>query len=239
MLTKRISIALLSLFISMAAFAAEKDLEKDITMVSYEQSWGDREGALSLKNNTDEEVTSLSFIIIYLDMSGKDLDYKEFSQNVSIAPGMTRKLDIPAYESGRMYHYYKSDGLSRSTPFKIRFQLKDYHVAEEKTASIEERIESIDEIPLGEYIFGRSDDNGNGGGALFSVATAVILLPFFGIVIGFFILVAVMAWKRHRSVFGWLLLSLIIMPLMAIIILLVIGPKNVRNDNLESHYVRE
>ena len=48
-----------------------------------------------------------------------------------------------------------------------------------------------------------------------------------------------MAWKRHRSVFGWLLLSLIIMPLMAIIILLVIGPKNGRKDDLESHYARE
>ncbi|MCR5713539.1 MAG: hypothetical protein K6F98_01230 [Bacteroidales bacterium] len=64
-------------------------------------------------------------------------------------------------------------------------------------------------------------------------------MPFFGIVIGIFILVGVMARKRRRSVFGWLLLSWLISPLMAILILLVIGPKNVRNDNVESHYARE
>ncbi len=248
MLTKRISIALLSLFLSVAAFAAEKDLEKDITMVSYEQSWSDYEGSLALKNNTGEEVRELSFMIIYLDMSGREMDYKEFSRDVSIAPGRTRKLNIPAYEYGRQYHYYTSEGISGNTSFKIRFQLKDYAVKQESAKSTGEGIDSVtehvgfwDEIPLDEYIWGRSDDGdrGNGGGALFSVATAVMLLPFFGIVIGIFILVGVMARKRRRSVFGWLLLSWLISPLMAILILLVIGPKNVRNDNVESHYARE
>ena len=35
MVAKRLTIALLSIIISVAAFAANKDLEKDITMVSY------------------------------------------------------------------------------------------------------------------------------------------------------------------------------------------------------------
>ena len=37
MVAKRFSIALLSIFLSVAVFAADKDLEKDIIMVSYEQ----------------------------------------------------------------------------------------------------------------------------------------------------------------------------------------------------------
>ena len=242
MLTKRITIVLLSLFLSVAAFAAEKDLEKDITMVSYEQSWSDYEGTLALKNNTGEEVRNLAFVIIYLDMSGKEMDYKEFTRNVNIAPGMTKKLDIPAYESGRNYHYYKSEGLFDNSSFKIRFKLKDYNAEQEKA-------ESIYDIPLGENMFGLPDDvdggnssnssNNNDGGVWSSVVATVLFLPFIGIVIGFFVLVGVMARKRNRSVLGWLLLCWLISPLMAILILLVIGPKNVRNDNVESHYARE
>ena len=52
MTTKRISIALLSIFVAVIAFAANKDLEEDITMVSYEQRWLDYNGTLALKNNS-------------------------------------------------------------------------------------------------------------------------------------------------------------------------------------------
>ena len=62
-------------------------------------------------------------------MSGNELDYEEFIRRVSIAPGMTKKLDIPAYEHGRNYHYYKSENMPGGSPsFKIKFQLKDYNV---------------------------------------------------------------------------------------------------------------
>ena len=86
----------------MVAFAANKDLENDITMVSYEQSWLDSKATLALKNNSSEEVNNVLFLIIYLDMSDNELDYEEFTKRVSIAPGMTKKLDIPAYEHDRI-----------------------------------------------------------------------------------------------------------------------------------------
>lgn len=54
MTSKRFTIALLSIFLSVIAWAADKDLEKDITMVSYEQSHMDAFGSLALKNNTGE-----------------------------------------------------------------------------------------------------------------------------------------------------------------------------------------
>ena len=63
MATKRISTALLSIFISVVAFAADKNLEKDITMVSYEQGWLDSSGTLALKNNSSEEVKNVVFLI--------------------------------------------------------------------------------------------------------------------------------------------------------------------------------
>ena len=212
MTTKRISIALLSIFISVVAFAANKDLENDITMVSYEQSWLDSKATLALRNNSSEEVKNVLFLIIYLDMSGNELDYEEFTRRVSIAPGMTRKLDIPAYEHDRNYHYYKSENMPGGSPsFKIKFKLKDYNVEDEVVE------ESIDDNPFSTYDYDSS--SGNEGGYVSIIAS----LLFISITIGLYVLVAVMAQKRNRNVVVWVLLSLFVTPLLMIITLLVIG----------------
>ena len=212
MTTKRISIALLSIFISVFAFAANKDLENDITMVSYEQSWLDSKATLALKNNSSEEVKNVLFLIIYLDMSGNELDYEEFTRRVSIAPGMTRKLDIPAYEHDRNYHYYKSENMPGGSPsFKIKFKLKDYNVEDEVVE------ESIDDNPFSTYDYDRS--SGNEGRYVSIIAS----LLFISITIGLYVLVAVMAQKRNRNVVVWVLLSLFVTPLLTIFTLLVIG----------------
>ena len=229
MATRRFVVALLSVLMAVASFAANKDLEKDITMVSYEQSWLDVSGTLALKNNSSEEVKNVVFLITYLDMSGNELDYEEFTKRVSIAPGMTKKLDIPAYEHNRWYHYYKSEGAygKANTSFKIKFQLKDYNIEDGAT-------ESIDNNPLGGYSYGYEPSNGYEG--LYFIFVLVGLLFFIGITVGFYVLVAVMAQKRNRSVVVWILLSLLATPLLMVIILLVIG----KNENyIENHYDRE
>lgn len=224
----RLAIALLSIFLSVVAFAANKDLERDISMVSYEQGWLDSEGTLALKNNSSEEVKNIVFLITYLDMSGNELDYEEFTRNVTIAPGMTRKLDIPAYEHERSYHYYKSENRPSGSPaFKIKFQLKDYNVEEET-------VESIDDNPLGRHDNGYEPTNGNEG--LYVIIAIVGLLFVIGITVGLYVLVAVMAQKRNRSVVVWILLSLLATPLLMIIILLAIG----KNENyIENYYDRK
>ena len=224
---KRFVIALLSIFLALTTYAVDKDLEKDITMVSYEQGWLDSEGTLALKNNSSEEVKNVVFLITYLDMSGNELDYKEFSRRVSIAPGMTKKVDIPAYEHDRNYHYFKSENMPGGSPsFKIKFQLKDYNIEEEVAE------ESIDDNPLSTYGYDRSSENEG----LYMIIAIVGLLFFIGITIGLYVLVAVMAQKRNRSVVVWVLLSLIATPLLMIIILLAIG----KNENyIENHYGRE
>lgn len=228
MTTKRFVVALLSVFMAVTSLAANKDLEKDITMVSYEQGWLDSEGTLALKNNSSEEVKNVVFLITYLDMSGNELDYEEFTRRVIIAPGMTKKLDIPAYEHGRWYHYYKSEGAAgkANTSFKIKFQLKDYNVEEEVVR------ESIDDNPFSTYDYDRS--SGNEG--LYIIIAIVGVLFVIGITVGLYVLVAVMAQKRNRSVVVWVLLSLLATPLLMIIILLAIG----KNENyIENQYDRE
>lgn len=222
MIAKRITIALIGMFLMVSAFA-DKNLEKDITLVSYEQGWIDRHGTLALKNNTEEEIHNLSFQISYLDMSGNPLDYKDFKMEVSIAPGMTKKLDVPSYEHERNYHYYKSENMPGGSPaFKIKFVLKDYNM------------EITDEEPIEDddfYYSDRSYDQSESFGGFSVLAALFLLLLIIGICVGMYVLVAVMAKNRNRSVAIWILLSLLGTPLLMILILLVVGRNNSINDN--------
>lgn len=89
------------LAVSLSLSATSKDTLNAVTMVSYEQRWLDLEGTLALKNNTNEDIHNVTYRITYLDMKGNALDYEVFSSNIEIAPGMTRKVNIPAYEHDR------------------------------------------------------------------------------------------------------------------------------------------
>ena len=223
---KRIQITLLTWLIALTAFAIE---QSDLTMVSYEQSWRDNHGTLALKNNTSEQIHNVKFLITYLDMSGNEVDYKEFIENVEIAPGMTRKLDIPAYEHGRSYHYYKSEGLYDNTSFKIKFSLKDFNVVEEEVQDYDEG--SFDESTYNyKSNYSKDDDSPSAGMILLGLAIILIIL---GFVVGMYVLVAVMAQKRKRNVVIWILLSIVTTPFLMAIILLIIG--NADRDQNDSY----
>ena len=59
------------------------------------------------------------------------------------------------------------------------------------------------------------------------------ILFFIGISVGLYVLLAVMAQNRHRSVVAWILLSLIATPLLMIIILFFLGDNG---DYYDSRY---
>lgn len=200
--------------------------ENDITMVSYEQSWMDREGTLALKNNTDREIHNVSFRITYLDMAGNPLDYEDFEEDVDIAPGMTRKLDISAYERDRHYNYYESEAFpGESHSFKIKFELKDYNgiIDDDSDDEFTDVMRSYKDVSEGIM------------STFLNISIAVFLFGLFiiGAWIGLYVLTAVMAQNRNRSAVLWIILSILSTPVLAIILLLVLG----KNDsNNESHY---
>lgn len=204
---KRGLLTILFAFVSLLASALSKDSANAVVLVSYEQSWLDREGTLALKNNTEEDIHNVSFIIKYLDMSGRALDYEEFFYDIEIAPGMTKKLDIPAYENDRSYHYYKTKDEFGHPAFKIKYELKGYNLPPEQ---IDDDSDQDSYTPAG-----------FSGGTM--IIALFVFLMIIGAIIGVYVLVAVMAQKRNRSVVAWLLLSFIATPLLIIIILLCIG----------------
>lgn len=222
MKSKRLTLVFLALLFFMSLFAESSKNVPAVTMVSYEQSWLDTEGTLALRNNLNEDIHNVVFQIIYLDMSDNPLDYEEFSKKVDIAPGMTKKIDIPAYEYARHYHYYKTKDEFHNPAFKIKFKLKSYNESEvvdvpavEDTGELNEE---ADDLKVGE---GFPDMLVLGSGL---VAWGFLIVFFvIAISVGLYVLVAVMAQRRNRSVVAWILISLIATPLLSIVLLLFIG----------------
>ncbi len=123
------------LLLSILAFCVQVSFANDtsldsmaVTMVRYEQNWNDTEGTLSLRNHTKQIIRNVRFRLCYFDMSGTLLDYKDYYKtNIDIAPSMTRRVDIPAFEARRNYSYYKSTSLYDDRRFNISFKLLGYN----------------------------------------------------------------------------------------------------------------
>ena len=123
------------LLLSILAFCVQASFANDtsidsmaVTMVRYEQNWNDTEGTLSLRNHTKQTIINVRFRLCYFDMSGTLLDYKDYYKtNIDIAPSMTRRVDIPAFEARRNYSYYKSTSLYDDRSFNISFKLLGYN----------------------------------------------------------------------------------------------------------------
>lgn len=196
------------LFIVQVAFVSAADNE--VSMVSYEQNWLDGQGTIALKNNTDKEVTSVSFMITYLDMNGNQLDYKEFKKSVNIKPGLTKKINIEAYEHSRNYSYYKSEAaFSNPKKFDVKYKLLsvNFYNKVENGQTFEKGISEQEETERkeGNYIY------------MFVLMFALTAY------LGLFALIAAMANNRNRSAIGWVVFALFFNPIITIIILSIIG----------------
>ncbi len=216
---KRIILVLISMAFAVFSFAL--DNPKAVTMVSYEQSYSDYDGTLALRNNTKAPIENVAFQIIYLDMQGNQLDYKDFYREVEIAPGMARKVDIPAYEHDRCYNYYKSEALYGHRSFKIRFKLLGYNLPQKETNQQEYRTDGA----------GASREEPGGGSFFWGLFPLIFMLLALGACIGIFVLVANMAKQRNRSAILWLIFSLFATPVLAIILLLCLGHSDGRGLN--------
>lgn len=134
---------------------------------------------------------------------------------------MTKKVDIPAYEYDRHYSYYKSETASyKPHKFKIKFDLKGYNTAQKDI--------------FGKNDFGELDEDSSPvisphNDGIFIIIAIVAAIFVIGISIGLYVLVALMAQKRNRSVVLWVMLSLFATPVIIIIILLFVGKSDKGN----------
>lgn len=99
-----------------------------ISLVSYSQDWLDYDAQISVKNNTEFVITSITGRMIYYDMSGNMLDYQDFTKKLEIDSGMTKRFELRGYNYDEHYAYYQSEAISNAPDrvYKIEFQLKSY-----------------------------------------------------------------------------------------------------------------
>lgn len=183
------------LLVALSVHATSKDTVNALRMVSYEQTWLDNQGTLALKNNTKHTIYNVRYRLTYFDMKGNPMDYKDFYTEIEIAPGMTKKVNVEGYECDRNYSYYLSEAYpDHPKKFKVCYETLAYNHTEPLHFAYHSNVLMI-----------------------------IIMLFVLAGYVGFYVLVAIMAQRRNRSVALWLLLSFIATPILVILILLVIG----------------
>lgn len=97
-----------------------------VTMVSYSHDWLSREAQVSVKNNTNRDITSITARMEYYDMKGNMLDYQDFTTPIDIERGMTKRFSLPGYNHEEYYAYYKSEYKSSEPQkkYKVKFIFK-------------------------------------------------------------------------------------------------------------------
>ncbi len=173
----------------------------DVSMEAYDQPYGER-ASISLKNNTNEPIRNVSFLLNYLDAKGNPISYEEFSIKIDIAPGKTKMIKISGPGSYDFYSIGSKGYHGDAKGYRVTYELQRYNLE-----TNEENTDNVESIPS--LIT-----------PTFSIYESIFFILFF---IGIFVLVGAMAKRRNRNPLLWVFLSMIFTPILIILLLAIIG----------------
>lgn len=105
---------------------------KAVTMTSYVKDESSFDAFFSIKNNTDETVSSIYYVMIYKDTNGEIIDYYEDVIRSEIAPQLAKRFKAKGF--GDWYDYSCNGETkiynSRHPKFKAEFRLISYEIEE-------------------------------------------------------------------------------------------------------------
>ena len=177
---KRFFCAILCVMLFTYVFAQVN--QNDVVMVSYEHSCKEKQATLLLKNNTEENISSIRIKITYRDMSGNKLDSLWFDITISIEPRKTQEVDVGAFRYREGYYYYKSQG-DTGNAYKIDYDLICYSTKESGW-------------------HGLTDTTGENTADVVCLSPLVIVMPYlliFLLIIGIFVGVYWIVVKRRKN----------------------------------------
>lgn len=234
---------------SLSLMAQQKEA---VTMVKFEQSWLDSEASISLRNNTQAVIETIRFQLVFYDMDGQQIDYKKYTLNKSIDPGMARIFKIPAFQHDRQYHYYRTKDPLGSPLFKVEYKLlhaggasqeavtkprkpasekasaKTSATASGKAAGQPSREAAVQpDADTDEYVQSDADEPRQSLiDALAAVPVFILWAVTLFIVFVPFFIVRSMALARHRDPLPYILLCFLLTPFLVMLLLLLIGDSN-------------
>lgn len=96
-----------------------------ILFSGYEKTLSSPKESFFATNHTDSLITRLNIEITYLDMKGRQLDTRLVSLDTNLPPEQTRRFDISAWDSQKVFYYHLSPTprSSHATPYNVTIRL--------------------------------------------------------------------------------------------------------------------
>lgn len=218
-MSKFLKIALTALCVLVGTAAAMAQTA-GVSMTKFEQTFLDSQAAIALRNNLPDTVYSVTYSLEFLSSKGVPEDFQEYTSKVTIPPGMTKKVEIPAYCHDRDYEYYKTSQSGGYYPtFKVNYKYISADTVRPKKAAMR----SMATEPAATATDSSESPQQPGLSSIIMWLGLFFAITF---VIGMYVLVAQMARNRGRNAAVWVALSLFLSPLLVMFILLIAGRSN-------------
>ena len=130
---KLISAAILFLFLCGVNAASQYD-SNFISITHFEKIGHSDEEVLSIKNDSDEDISSVSIRLFYILENGAEIDFQEINLNEVIISGESKQFKINSFDKDKdfAYKYGKTTSKNLFILFDIEYEVLEYRIKQKE-----------------------------------------------------------------------------------------------------------